>query len=205
MFPHGPLIFLSFLVCEFIEIKTYYNLSIFEFIAYSRVSRYNRASQVALVVKNLPVNAEDTGYVGLIPGSGRSPGGRNGNPLPVFVPGESHGQRSLAGYSHKVTKSRITEHVRTWLLVMSYNMCQSLSFLRWFVYLFIYLASLGSVGILVPPSVIEHVPPTLETWSLIHWTTRKFPQFLFLMYVFIYERSAAEVRGTSTHSSSNLY
>ena len=30
------------------------------------------------VVKNLPANAED---MGLIPGSGRSPGGGNGNPL----------------------------------------------------------------------------------------------------------------------------
>ena len=37
-------------------------------------------------------NAGDTG---LVPGSGRSPGGGNGNPLPVFLPGESHGQRSL--------------------------------------------------------------------------------------------------------------
>ena len=33
------------------------------------------------VVKNLPENAVDTGDMGLIPGSGRSSGGRNGNPL----------------------------------------------------------------------------------------------------------------------------
>ena len=33
------------------------------------------------VVKNLPANAGDTGDSGLIPGSGRSPGRRNGNPL----------------------------------------------------------------------------------------------------------------------------
>ena len=32
------------------------------------------ASQVALVVKNLPADAGDSGYMGLIPGSGRSPG-----------------------------------------------------------------------------------------------------------------------------------
>ena len=36
------------------------------------------AAQVALVVKNPPANAGD---MGLIPGLGRSPGGRNGNPL----------------------------------------------------------------------------------------------------------------------------
>ena len=33
------------------------------------------------VVKNLPANAGDSGDAGSIPGSGRSPGGENGNPL----------------------------------------------------------------------------------------------------------------------------
>ena len=33
------------------------------------------------MVKNLPVNAGTTGDQGSIPGSGRSPGGGNGNPL----------------------------------------------------------------------------------------------------------------------------
>ena len=37
------------------------------------------ASQVALVVKNLPANAGVTGAVGLMVGSGRSPGAGNGN------------------------------------------------------------------------------------------------------------------------------
>ena len=39
------------------------------------------ASQVVLVVKNLPANAGDIRDVGLIPGSGRSPGGGHGNPF----------------------------------------------------------------------------------------------------------------------------
>ena len=38
------------------------------------------ASQVALVVKNLPAKAEDIREAGSIPGLGRSPGG-HGNPL----------------------------------------------------------------------------------------------------------------------------
>ena len=38
-------------------------------------------------------SACNTGDLGLIPGSGRSPGGRHGNLTPVFLPGESHGQR----------------------------------------------------------------------------------------------------------------
>ena len=33
--------------------------------------------------------------MGSIPGSGRSPGGGNGNPLHFFLPGKSKGQRSL--------------------------------------------------------------------------------------------------------------
>ena len=41
------------------------------------------ASQVVLVVKNLPANARDAGDAVLIPGSGRSSGGGgNGNSLP---------------------------------------------------------------------------------------------------------------------------
>ena len=49
------------------------------------------------MVKNLPDNAGDIGDVGLSPGSGRSPGEREGQSTPLFLPGESHGQRSLAG------------------------------------------------------------------------------------------------------------
>ena len=42
------------------------------------------ASQVMLVVKNLPASAGNIREVGSIPGSGRSPGGGNGNPLQYF-------------------------------------------------------------------------------------------------------------------------
>ena len=50
------------------------------------------------VVKNPPANVEDTDSV---LGLGRSSGEGNGNsqPTPVFLPGKSHGQRSLMGYS----------------------------------------------------------------------------------------------------------
>ena len=40
-----------------------------------------RASQVLLVVKNPPANVGDRRDAGSIPGSGRSPGGGNSNPL----------------------------------------------------------------------------------------------------------------------------
>ena len=48
------------------------------------------------MVKNPPANAGDIRNMGLIPGLGRSPGEGNGYP---FLPGEFHGQRSLAGYN----------------------------------------------------------------------------------------------------------
>ena len=61
---------------------------------------YNiEASQVALVEKNLLVNAGGIRDMGLIPGSGRSPGGGNSNPLQYFWLENPHGQRSLEDYS----------------------------------------------------------------------------------------------------------
>ena len=57
------------------------------------------ASQVKLVVKNPLASAGDVRDVGSIPGLGRSLGGRAWQPTPMFLPGESGGQRSLVGYS----------------------------------------------------------------------------------------------------------
>ena len=45
------------------------------------LSILTRASQGALVVKNLPANAGDVRHTGSIPGLGRSPGRGHGNPL----------------------------------------------------------------------------------------------------------------------------
>ena len=53
---------------------------------------------MALVIKNLPANAGEMRQ-GLIPGSGKIPWSRAWRLTPVFLPGESHGQRSLVGYS----------------------------------------------------------------------------------------------------------
>ena len=62
------------------------------------------------MVKNLPANAGGREDAGLIPGSGRSSGGGNGNLFhSKLSPGKSHGQRSLVGYSGK--ESDMTEHM----------------------------------------------------------------------------------------------
>ena len=50
------------------------------------------------MVKNMPATAADIRDIVWIPESGRSPRGGHGNPTAVFLPGESHGQKSLTGY-----------------------------------------------------------------------------------------------------------
>ena len=52
------------------------------------------ASQVALVVKNLPANAGRHKSCGFDPWAGKIPWRRAWQPTPVFLPGECHGQRS---------------------------------------------------------------------------------------------------------------
>ena len=49
--------------------------------------------------KEPAANTGDIRDTGLIPGSGRSPGGGHGNPLQYSCLENSHGQRSLVGYS----------------------------------------------------------------------------------------------------------
>ena len=51
-------------------------------------------------------SACNAGDPGLIPGLGRSPGEKNSNPLPVFLPGEFHRQTVAWGTTvHVVSKS----------------------------------------------------------------------------------------------------
>ena len=67
-----------------------------------------------LSCKESACNAGNARDVGSTPGAGRSPGERAWQPTPVFLPGESHGQRSLAGCSprgHKESDvTEVTEH-----------------------------------------------------------------------------------------------
>ena len=53
---------------------------------------------VVLVVKNLPVNAGDV-RLRFNPWVEKIFWRKAQQPTPVFLPGESHGQRSLSGYS----------------------------------------------------------------------------------------------------------
>ena len=70
-------------------------------------------------------SACNAGDPGLIPGSGKSPWRRAWQPTPVFLPGESHGQRSLGGCNPW-----------TWIVESDVNGRLTLSLL-WFEYLHI--------------------------------------------------------------------
>ena len=59
-----------------------------------------------LVVKNLPGIAGDAGDTALIPGSGRSPGGGNGNPLPYSYLGNPKDRGAWQAAVHGVAKSQ---------------------------------------------------------------------------------------------------
>ena len=54
---------------------------------------------MALAVKNLSASAGDVRDVGSVPRLGRQPWRRVWQPTPVLLPGDSHGQRSMVGYS----------------------------------------------------------------------------------------------------------
>ena len=58
------------------------------------------------MVKNLPVNAGDVRDAGSIPGSGRSPGGENGNTLQYSCLGNPTGRGAWWATVHAITNSR---------------------------------------------------------------------------------------------------
>ena len=64
-------------------------------------------------------SACNAGDLGLIPGFEKILWSRAGQPTPVFLPGESHGQRSLVGYSPWGRKeSHMTERLSTHILLL---------------------------------------------------------------------------------------
>ena len=65
-----------------------------------------RASQVALVVKNPPANVGDAKDAGSIPGSGRSPGGGHGNPPQYSCPENPMDRKAWRTIVHGVAKSQ---------------------------------------------------------------------------------------------------
>ena len=64
------------------------------------------ASRMALVVKNPPANAGNIRDSGSIPGSGRSPGGRHGNPLQYSCLENPMYRRAWQAIVHRAAKTQ---------------------------------------------------------------------------------------------------
>ena len=68
----------------------------------------DRASQVSLVVKNLPASAGDAGDTGSVPGLGRSPARGNDNPLRYSYlgnPTERGAWQALEDPPHRISRN----------------------------------------------------------------------------------------------------
>ena len=63
------------------------------------------ASQAVLVIKSPPANAGEVRSAGLILGSGRSPGGGNGNPLQYFCLDNPMDRGAWRATVHRVAKN----------------------------------------------------------------------------------------------------
>ena len=83
--------------------------------------------RVALVVKKPPANTEDIGDTGLIPGSGRSPGGGHGSPLQYSCVENPMDRGAWRATVHGIAKSRTrlkrlsnmyvyTHHIGRWYM-----------------------------------------------------------------------------------------
>ena len=76
--------------------------------------QFNLHYEKLVVVKNLPISAEDARNVSLIPGSERSPGGGNGNSLQYSCLGNSMDRGAWWATVHGVTKELdVTERLST--------------------------------------------------------------------------------------------
>ena len=72
------------------------------------------ASQVALVVKNPPANAGDTGDSGSTPGLGGSPGGGNGTPCQYSDLGNPMDRGTWRAAVCRVAELNTTEKLNTY-------------------------------------------------------------------------------------------
>ena len=90
---------------EEVEILLHHHNMTFETISWS-----DSGFPGGAVVKNPLANAGDTGDMGSVPGSGRSSGGGNGNPLQYSCPGNPMDRGAWQAKVHWVAKSQTQLH-----------------------------------------------------------------------------------------------
>ena len=79
-------------------------------------------------------SASNAGGPGSIPGVGKIPWRRKWQPTLVFLPGESHGQRSLVGYNPRVAKSRTRLSDLTFTFIVDLQCCSFCCTTDWISY-----------------------------------------------------------------------
>jgi len=116
-----------------------------------------RASQVVLVVKNLPANAGDIRDPGSIPGSGRSPGGGHGGLQSIGSQGVGHFSTHVPLSQWKLVQSILKTHTLLYLGKSSWPFpCINSLPLSPSLFLFLSLS--------LPPSPIPNSQQSCCTW-----------------------------------------
>ena len=108
-----------------------------------------RASQVALVVKNPPANAGDTRDMGSTLGWGRSPGKGNGTPLQHFCLENSMDKRGWQAAINGIGKeSGVTVGLSIWVFNSAFHgFSWLISFYCWIIFHFSYIQIYHSLSI----------------------------------------------------------
>ena len=86
-------------------VPSYIQQVFISYLSYSNVYRFPWGFPVVLLIKNPFANTGDTRDTGLIPGSGRSPGGGHGNPLQYSCLEDSMDRGAWWATVHGVEKS----------------------------------------------------------------------------------------------------
>ena len=87
------------------------------------ILQYIWASQAALAVKNIPASAGRHKRGRFDPWVGKIPWGRAWQSTTVFLPGESHGQRSLMGYGWTRLKQPCMQLLIMFIFLMNSPLC----------------------------------------------------------------------------------
>ena len=155
------------------------------------------ASQVALVVKNLPANAGDPRDEGLIPVWGRSPGGGHGNPLQYSCLENPMDREAWWATFHGAAKSQTQRSTYTQKKVNRMSRLgaghhaesefgripREYFWVLMFMHFSVMLASLKSTGFcLDSPSTV-----TLKSFSA-NFLSQAVPQFVLVWFIFLRSR-----------------
>ena len=128
-----------------------------------------QASQMALVVENLPANAGDIRNVCSIPGSGRSPGGGHGNPLQYSCLENPMIRGAWWATVRGVSKSR------RWLKQLSTCTCQALEKKKnkvcfsdlnsYYVWKYLLALTLANTGYVKLYNLCQFIKGKMTSWS----------------------------------------